>query len=123
MGNTAPAWVEITAAVICGLLLGAPLVWALVLWTVRLRFPLSEVDPRLKAGSVGGDDLVRQLTAPATSATQEAVEPSAHQPAASRPAWRVPLGPRAPQEGTVTLRRTASAMRSSQPSGKGSPER
>jgi hypothetical protein len=54
-------------------------------------------------------------------AVLEAVEPAAHQPAASRPPWRVSLGPGAPQEGTVRLRMTASAMRSSHASPNGSP--
>jgi hypothetical protein len=105
--------------VACGLLLGAALVWGVVLWIVRLRYPLSEVDPRLEAGSAGRDDVVGQLTAPSLRALRESVEPSAHQPAASRPARRVPLGPGAPQEGTVRLRMTASAMRSSHVSEKG----
>ena len=96
--------------------------WGVVLWIVRLRFPLSEVDPRLSAGSAGGDDVVGRLAAPSPRAMREAEEPSAHQPAASRPAWGGPLGPGAPHQGAVRLRMTASAMRSSHSSPKGSPE-
>ena len=136
MGSTVPAWLEITAAVILGAGCVAFVAWVVVLWVVRLRFPFSEDEPRL---APRGDDLVLQLVGPVRRVTREAVMPSAHQPAARRPGWRVPAGPWFPdgtavrfrtaprrsrdQAVAVTLRRTASAMRSSQPSGKGWPER
>ena len=103
MSTTAPAWFEITVAVIVfgGVL--AFVVWAVVLWVVRLRFPpdaYSRIAPP-------GDDLVHEVLGPVRRVTREAAVPSAHQPAARRPAWRVPAGTRSSDATAVTFRMTA----------------
>lgn len=116
MGTTAPAWLEITGGVIVfgGAL--AFVVWAVVLWVVRLRFPpdaYSRIAPP-------DDDLVRELLGPVRRVTREAEVPSQHQPAARRPAWRVPAGTRPPDATTVGFRMTATAPDEGRPPAGGS---
>ena len=121
MAHTTPFWLQL-AALACAVIGSAGfIVLMVVLWIVRMRGPLPPVD--LFAALDDRDAVVHQRVAPRRPITREALEPSAHQPAARPPAWRVPAGPWAPQGAAVKLRWTASAMRTSQPSGKGSPER
>ncbi|MGE0028914.1 MAG: hypothetical protein AB7O78_06125 [Thermoleophilia bacterium] len=100
MGQTAPAWLEITAAAILFAGILGFVVWVVVLWVVRLRFPYSADQPLL---APRGDSLLLELFGPVRRVIREAVVPSPHQPAARRPGWRVPVGPWVPDGTAVRL--------------------
>jgi hypothetical protein len=109
MGRTIPLWLQITAAAILFAPIVRFVVWTVVLWVVRLRFPGEDVLPRLIPR--GGDDAELRVIALVRPVTGETVVPSAHQPAARRPAWHAPAGPR-PSDGTaVRFRMTPQAGR------------
>ncbi len=65
------------------------LVLTIVIWRVRLRFPLSEVNPRL-AAVAENTAAERLLVMPAPRRTIESQHSSAHQAAARRPGIATP---------------------------------
>lgn len=113
MGQTAPAWLEITIFVIGLVGAVAFVVWTMVLWVVRPRVPFSDDDPPLAPRI--DEDLVLQLVGPVRRVTREAVVPSAHQPAAPRPAWPVPAGPWVPDGTAVGIPMTPQTGRPTRP--------
>jgi hypothetical protein len=119
MGHTAPAWLEITAAIIGFAGMVAFVVWTVVLWVVRPRLPHSDTEPRLAPRF--DEDLVLQLTGPVRRVTREIVAPSAHQPAAHRPEWRVQAGPWSPDATAVRFPITGQAVRPTGARGSGRP--